>query len=308
MPLIQSASKKAFQKNVETEMKANPGKKNRSQNLAIAYSVQRKNRKKMADGGTPDVSSAQPGETMQEYQDRMDKKSKPGNSPDQQQAEQSMKKAFAHGGKIDEEMAEKDHSEKEESAKYEDRPSPHGYAKGGAVDSGSEDENKATRGEARRGPAEYGSGPEYDANPGLPHAKPDNRRPSMSSYMSGDFGSGEHENSTPSSMPYSGHMDEDFPSIARAIMHKMKQMADGGMAYADGGEVDLSENADEEPNHEDDLSFEALKKENYSESEGLEHMGSPHDSNLHGHELSDEDAYDMVDSIRKKMRMKNRPE
>lgn len=52
MPLIQSPSKKAFQKNVETEMNANPGKSNRAQNLAIAYSTMRKNKgKKMAMGG-----------------------------------------------------------------------------------------------------------------------------------------------------------------------------------------------------------------------------------------------------------------
>ncbi len=53
MPLIQSPKKKAFEENVKTEMEANPGKKNRAQNLAIAYSVQRKNKgkKKMAEGG-----------------------------------------------------------------------------------------------------------------------------------------------------------------------------------------------------------------------------------------------------------------
>src|SRR5271155_3831838 len=49
MPLIQSPKKKAFEKNVETEMKAHPGEKHRAQNLAIAYSIQRKNRK--AKGG-----------------------------------------------------------------------------------------------------------------------------------------------------------------------------------------------------------------------------------------------------------------
>ena len=54
MPLIESGSKKAFKKNVETEMKANPGKSNMSKNLAIAYSTKRANMKKpqkMAQGG-----------------------------------------------------------------------------------------------------------------------------------------------------------------------------------------------------------------------------------------------------------------
>lgn len=49
MPLIQSPKKSALEKNVKTEMDGNPGKKNRAQNLAIAYSVQRKNRNKDRD-------------------------------------------------------------------------------------------------------------------------------------------------------------------------------------------------------------------------------------------------------------------
>lgn len=48
MPLMQSKSKKAFSKNLETEM--NEGKP-KSQSLAIAYSVKRKPKKKMAEGG-----------------------------------------------------------------------------------------------------------------------------------------------------------------------------------------------------------------------------------------------------------------
>lgn len=99
-------------------------------------------------------------------------------------------------------------------------------------------------------------------------------------------------------MPFDGSMDEES-SIADSIMKRRK--------YAQGGEVDLSMNADEEPNHEDDLSFEALKKENYSESEGLEDLDSPEDSNEHGdmRESSEEDDRDMISSIRKKMRMRN---
>lgn len=52
MPLIQSPSKKALQKNIKTEIEVHPSKGKRSQDLAIAFSVQRKNkRKKYADGG-----------------------------------------------------------------------------------------------------------------------------------------------------------------------------------------------------------------------------------------------------------------
>lgn len=53
MPLIKSASKSALQKNIKTEMDANPGKSKMKQNLAIAYSTQRRagKRKKMSKGG-----------------------------------------------------------------------------------------------------------------------------------------------------------------------------------------------------------------------------------------------------------------
>lgn len=55
MPLIAGKSKKAFSKNVETEMEAGKPQK---QSLAIAYSVKRKNSKKMAKGGSVDISAA----------------------------------------------------------------------------------------------------------------------------------------------------------------------------------------------------------------------------------------------------------
>lgn len=94
--------------------------------------------------------------------------------------------------------------------------------------------------------------------------------------------------------------DEHYDSIASAVMAKKrraKMMAEGGM-------VDLDENAMEEPNNLDDMNYEALKKENYAEEHGLSAMGSPEDSNEHGHELSDEDMHDMVDSIRRKLKAK----
>lgn len=95
-------------------------------------------------------------------------------------------------------------------------------------------------------------------------------------------------------------MDEEHDaSVSDAIMRKRNKKM-----YADGGEVDLSINADEEPNHEDDLSYEALKKENYSETPGLDALDSPMDSNEDGHELSDADEHDMIEAIRRKMRAK----
>lgn len=50
MPLIKSGSKKALKKNIEVEMEANP--ENKKQDLAIAFDIQRRNkRKKMFNGG-----------------------------------------------------------------------------------------------------------------------------------------------------------------------------------------------------------------------------------------------------------------
>lgn len=75
----------------------------------------------------------------------------------------------------------------------------------------------------------------------------------------------------------------------------------GSMESDDSDQADLSRNADEDANEEDQASFNALRKENYSESDGLDELDSPKDSNTKGHELSDEDENDMVDSVRRKM-------
>lgn len=128
-------------------------------------------------------------------------------------------------------------------------------------------------------------------------------------------------------------------SIAAAIMAKdrrMKQDSDSDidreMLLAEGGEVrsrpdrddihshesiysddsdqaDLSRNADEDANEEDQLSFNALRKENYSESEGLRQLDQPEDSNLHGdeEESDSENVHDrsVADKIRLQMKRRS---
>lgn len=116
--------------------------------------------------------------------------------------------------------------------------------------------------------------------------------------------------------------DDMEDSIAAAVMARMERqkhihsdsdidrmamMAEGGEILShdsiysdDSDQADVSRNADEDANEEDQLSFNALRKENYNESEGLEQMDSPMDSNRHGHEI-DSDKHDMVDAIRSKM-------
>lgn len=111
-------------------------------------------------------------------------------------------------------------------------------------------------------------------------------------------------------------------SVAAAIMAKRKKMAEGGeilsgkhqdihshgsMESDESDQADLSRNADEDANEEDQASFDALRKENYSESEGLEHMDSPEDSNEHSPEHEEEDVNDrsVVSAIRSKMKKKS---
>lgn len=97
-----------------------------------------------------------------------------------------------------------------------------------------------------------------------------------------------------------------------ASSRKPSKMADGGILshdsiYSDDSDTaDLSRNADEDANEEDQTSFNALRKENYSESAGLRKLDQPRDSNLSGdsEESDSENDHDMVASIRRKMAAK----
>lgn len=106
-----------------------------------------------------------------------------------------------------------------------------------------------------------------------------------------------HVNADHLKMAEGGEVEEHYSSIADAILAKSRRSK-----MADGGQVDLSLNATEGENLEDDLSWDALRKENYSESEGLEELSSPSDSGQHGDSLEDEDEHgeSLVDSIRRK--------
>ncbi len=132
--------------------------------------------------------------------------------------------------------------------------------------------------------------------------------------------------------PHDEEEMEHHDSIASAIMAKLdriEKMASGGtvesgshdMNMAEGGEIhskgswdthedadqaDLSRNADEDANEEDQMSFGALRKENYNESEGLDQLDNPRDSAQHGdsEEHDSEDAHDMVSKIMAKMNKK----
>lgn len=107
---------------------------------------------------------------------------------------------------------------------------------------------------------------------------------------------------------------EHAASIAAAIMSKRRKMARGGailsedsMESDDSDQADLSRNAEEDANMEDKASFDALRKENYSESHGLAQLDSPSDSNEHSPEHDEEDINDsdIVSAIRRKMKMRS---
>lgn len=67
------------------------------------------------------------------------------------------------------------------------------------------------------------------------------------------------------------------------------------------GQVDIQENGEEMPNQFDDLNEMAVKKELYDDEQL---SPQPMDSNEHGDDLTDADAHDMVDMIRRKIKAK----
>jgi hypothetical protein len=141
---------------------------------------------------------------------------------------------------------------------------------------------------------------ERDGNPGLPKAKPDNRRLDEKDYMSDQWAGGSDPERKPDDhrLPMDEYMSDKWAeggSVVDHIMRKRKMMAEGG-------EVEGPEHDSENPADMWEEFEEAALKENYSDSGEHE---QPHDSNLKGHELSDEDSYDMVDSIRKKMKKRS---
>lgn len=103
MPLIKSASKKALKKNIEMEMEANPSPKDRAQNLAIAYSVQKNARKKhMNKGGVPSLDESVKSLKEQKMIDDLEAMPSPSPSPSLEKSIKDLKdmKMMAHGGKV----------------------------------------------------------------------------------------------------------------------------------------------------------------------------------------------------------------
>jgi hypothetical protein len=133
--------------------------------------------------------------------------------------------------------------------------------------------------------------------------------------------------------PMSEEEIEHHADIASAIMARRKSEMDGAdsdsdiedeMYMAEGGgikskgswdthedadQADLSRNADEDANEEDQMSFGALRKENYSETPGLDELDSPMDSAQHGdgpeHDEENDHDSDMISRIMAKMKKRS---
>lgn len=291
-------------------------------NLALAYDLKKKNKKKMAEGGSVDESASSERRPMPD-QKAADAKMVSRNSAKKAPSQDSWtdtpteKQAVMNNGRKALKIKHprmvpsdafsvrlrSDEDDLQESAKPK-------LAEGGMIN------EEVSMHDAEEDMVEHPARLEEDD---------DQMAPAKDEFMADHFAHG-------------GQVDideeeaiEHAASIASAIMARKKRLAqdsgshdeDQAERYAEGGEikshdsiysddsdeVDLSRNADEDANEEDQLSFNALRKENYSESEGLKQLDSPDDSNEHADMREDEseNKHDsrVVSAIRRKMRMKS---
>lgn len=278
MPLIQSKSKKALKENIATEMEAHPEKK--SQDLAIAYSIQRRNKKKkMAQGG--EISAADEKRPMPE-DEHADKAMAARNSG----AEAPKKASW-----IDDTWSSQA-SESKSKASSDIELSAQNGSMDGIDDAVTPEEMDMIRRHrmAKGGMAKQHANESSESSPLSPHKE-------MSLE---DIAQRMNELERKRDMLAHGGMPKDED---RESSDMIQRLIDKRQKYAEGGEVaDVSRNADEDHNFEDQVSFDALRKENYSESEGLNQLDSPEDSNLKGNDGLESDEHDHISEIRRKMR------
>lgn len=316
MPLIRSGSQKAFKKNVETEMSEHPGKEDRAQNLAISYAIKRKNqRKKMASGG---LSEQGPSEGPVHSRPVMD-------IHDDIKCAHGGRMAcnagcYAEGGVVDISAAD------EKRAMPDDR---HGDSNDVRENSG----DKPLR------DADWTGGSHRTQAAGsvdMLGRKQDTDFVSERRTNADDAYTGESEEMLDSHP--TRHEDElDARKERRASAdgsrtdRDLDMYADGGevgnpklqMSHreplsmtdeimsrrrkrmAEGGQVDLEANSEEDLNNEDQMSYGAGLKEQYD----LDQLDEPPmDSGQKGdsRERDEEDRLDMVDMIRRRMRQSRR--
>jgi hypothetical protein len=288
MPLFQSKSKKAFKHNVKTEISAG---KPQDQALAISYSIKKKP-KKMAAGGNVESAKEEkrpmPDETFNDAASVAHNKGKKplesadwtddtwqkfGKNMSIKQGQRPAPLPIA-GHKVN----DRDLFEKEQHLMAL-APGPYGeklpepMAAGGPVPG--LDEEAPHTGETaedmlRRHATELAA---------AGYMAP---RPSMEEYMGDKMAMGGVAGGLAP-----GEEDDMSPGYDVFETIKRKKMADGGM-------VDLEANSEEHENTEDDLSYDALKKEQYD----LDQLDEqPMDSNEHGDEREKDAEDDHDDSI-----------
>lgn len=310
--MLLKGKKKPFDPNMKAEMADGAPK----DNLAIAMSVQRKNKKKMASGGT--VKDTVEGESRpmpdQRHNDAKDvsqnSTKKPlmqsdwNSQPERRQA--GMGKAISLSSPRDmgsDALAERQKKMRMMERDLEGNIRP-AMASGGIVDMQPEDDevemmerhneshlqNNDESLQSMNEKAHAGDAPSPDEqDPHTGETESDMlRRHAMERAKFAKGGE------------ISPEMDEmaenDKPStVAEHIMMKRADRK----RFADGGEVSLEDNSREDKNNEDDYSFDALLKEQYDDDQ-LDPQ--PTDSNEHGHELSDEDSHDHIDIMRRKIK------
>jgi len=321
MPLLKGRSKKDFSKNVATEMDAGKPQK---QALAIAYSVKRRSpKKKMYKGGEVELSAASESRPMPEGEyadkhqdDRTVEKGQRGpnwqkNTDREQIGPSKSKKAelIADSGFLTDKMTTVDDAMDEDEMRMKGKSTDPKHidadhdkdiadarlAKGGEVEAQNfSDETRADSENARTN-REMDMEKESSTDPehiNAHHAEDD---------ADAVFAEGGRVEEMEESDADNGGDPYD-KSVVDAIRKRKKMMAEGGEVRDD--EADVSRNADEDFNFEDQNSFAALRKENYSEIPGLEQLDQPMDSNMTmpSHEEMDVHDRSIVDAIRRKYR------
>lgn len=323
MPLIQKKSKKAFEHNVKAEMESGKPQK---QSLAIAFSVQRKpKKKKMAEGGEVKDSAKQeprpmPKEVAKDSKEVSHNRSQKAASqdkmtdqPERMQAGKgktfplkhpSMAKSDAFSTKL---RDEEDHLQSYAKPMFE----------GGAVSEEASEADHAPKitigdgDDMEKGPAQDEFMADHFADGGSidPKGVAEGARQggSLSDAWNGlthpKWAEGgevtERADELDSQEPVQNqhfHSEEEAldhaSSIVAAVMSKRKKMAEGGR-------VDIEENGQEEPNGFYKRNEDEVLKENYDDD--FKSMSQPEDSNEDGREI-EHDKHDMLSEVRAKMK------
>lgn len=289
MPLLKGKSKKSFGKNVAVEMKSGKPQK---QALAIAYSVQKHAKKKMARGGmTGEMPESEYDDKSMISRNSRDKALKDSTWTDTSTIRDAQSLSPTK-------LSRPPFKEEDEHLLESDKPD--GYKKQPSV---TFDEHGAMR----KGPRlsdmerEHSNGKSAYEEEKEDQYSEDEASPIMKeNYADGGMVDKKKEDKIGSRDGiFTFPKEPKHDSITKAIMHK-KKMAEGGEVGDD--EVDLQRNNDEDLNNEEDLSYDVghTDKTYYDDSQLSK---QPMDSNEHGDSI-ESDVHDMVSHIMSKIRKK----